>query len=117
MYTKYKDLWMVELLFDDLLDWSNWFFTERTLAPLNMTALGGDDMQYLYTTLQRYDHIPTSSNQRLNPKRDFGWRSSSGAYGTGPEWLLQLNKSACSRSNLGCVHPNLRTLTVRCRAL
>jgi len=45
MYKKYKDLWMVELLFDDLLDWSNWFFARRILAPLNMTALGGDNMQ------------------------------------------------------------------------
>ena len=45
MYRRYRDLWLVELLLDDLLDWSGWFLEERTLPPLNMTALGGDDMQ------------------------------------------------------------------------
>jgi len=24
MYRKYRNIWLVELLFDDLLDWSNW---------------------------------------------------------------------------------------------
>ena len=24
LYKKYQDKWIVELLFDDLLDWSNW---------------------------------------------------------------------------------------------
>ena len=45
MYTRYRDLWLVELLYDDLKDWSDWFEAERRLAPLNLTALGGDDMQ------------------------------------------------------------------------
>lgn len=45
MYRRYRETWLVELLFDDLLDWSNWFHANRRLAPLNLTALGGDDMQ------------------------------------------------------------------------
>lgn len=32
MYRKYGDAWLVELLFDDLLDWSNWFYTSRLCA-------------------------------------------------------------------------------------
>ena len=45
LYRRYGDAWLVRLLFDDLLDWSNWWLTNRKLAPLNLTALGGDDMQ------------------------------------------------------------------------
>ena len=45
LFRKYGDVWLVELLFDDLLDWSDWFHSHRRLAPLNLTALGGDDMQ------------------------------------------------------------------------
>eukprot|EP00966_Prymnesium_polylepis_P252879 5845805-Prymnesium_polylepis.1 len=45
MYNKFGDDWLVELLFDDLIDWSNWFHENRRLPPLNITALGGDDMQ------------------------------------------------------------------------
>ena len=37
----------MELLFDDLLDWNNWFHDNRRLAPLNITCLGSaeGDMQ------------------------------------------------------------------------
>ena len=45
IYQRWGDRWLVELLFDDLLDWSDWFAANRLLAPLNITALGGDDMQ------------------------------------------------------------------------
>ena len=45
MWRKYREVWIVRLLFDDLLDWSNWFDAHRRLAPLGITALGGDDMQ------------------------------------------------------------------------
>lgn len=37
---RYKDTWVVELLFDDLLDWSNWFMRRRLLPPLDLVALG-----------------------------------------------------------------------------
>lgn len=40
MFKKQRDKWVVELLFDDLLDWSNWFLAKRKLEPLGMIALG-----------------------------------------------------------------------------
>ena len=40
LYKKYGDKWMISLLFDDLLDWSNWFMRRRLLPPLDMVALG-----------------------------------------------------------------------------
>ena len=40
LFKKYGDKWMVSLLFDDLLDWSNWFMRRRLLPPLDMVALG-----------------------------------------------------------------------------
>ena len=43
LYRKHKDKWVVRLLFDDLLDWSNWFVSARTLQPLGMIALGDVD--------------------------------------------------------------------------
>ena len=42
MYKKFKDLWIVELLFDDLLAWNDWFVAERMLAPLGIVSLGSD---------------------------------------------------------------------------
>ena len=42
MYNKFKDLWIVELLFDDLLAWNDWFVAERTLGPLGIVSLGSD---------------------------------------------------------------------------
>lgn len=40
LFKKYGDKWLVSLLFDDLLDWSNWFMRRRLLPPLDMVALG-----------------------------------------------------------------------------
>jgi len=45
IFKRYGDKWLVELLFDDLLDWSNWFIQKRFLPPLNLIALGGNGMQ------------------------------------------------------------------------
>ena len=45
-YKKYGDLWIVELLFDDLLDTNNWIVRERTLAPLNLISLGTSTDQF-----------------------------------------------------------------------
>ena len=36
MYRKFGDVWLVELLFDDLLDWNNWSLRERTMEPLDL---------------------------------------------------------------------------------
>jgi hypothetical protein len=42
MYKKFKDLWIVELLFDDLLAWNDWFVDNRMLGPLGIVSLGSD---------------------------------------------------------------------------
>lgn len=42
MYRKYKDAWLVELLFDDLLTWNNFLAESRTLGPLGLVSLGSD---------------------------------------------------------------------------
>jgi putative isomerase len=40
LYQKYKDRWLVEPVFDDLMDWNNWFMDNRLLAPFDVIALG-----------------------------------------------------------------------------
>jgi putative isomerase len=40
LYRKYKDKWVVECLFDDLLDWNDWFKENRILQPAGLVALG-----------------------------------------------------------------------------
>jgi len=42
MYNKYKDAWLVQLLFEDLLEWNSWFLTARALGPLGIISLGSD---------------------------------------------------------------------------
>ena len=44
IYHRYKDeaLWLVVLLFDDLLGWHDWFVRRRTLLPLGLVCLGSD---------------------------------------------------------------------------
>ena len=37
-----KDEWIVELLYNDVRDWSDWFWRERLLQPLGLIALGSD---------------------------------------------------------------------------
>ena len=34
------------LLLDDLLDWSDWFYRERVLAPWGLVARGSDEVHY-----------------------------------------------------------------------
>ena len=40
LYRRYGDLWLVELLFNDLLRWNDWFLEERTCDATNLTCLG-----------------------------------------------------------------------------
>ena len=40
LYARFPETWFLEVVFDDLLDWSNWFLRERLLEPLNMVCLG-----------------------------------------------------------------------------
>jgi len=40
LFRKYRDPWAVEVVFDDLLDWNNWFLANRILQPAGLVALG-----------------------------------------------------------------------------
>ena len=35
----------MDLLFDDLVDWNNWFVKARSLAPLGIICLGSEEGQ------------------------------------------------------------------------
>ena len=40
IFRKYQDTWIVEALFDDLLDWNDWFIANRVLQPRGLIGLG-----------------------------------------------------------------------------
>ena len=42
MHAKYREPWLVALLFDDLLAWNDWMATDRALGPLGLVSLGSD---------------------------------------------------------------------------
>jgi len=42
LFNKYKDKWLVELLFDSLVQWNDWFFADRLQEPEGLIALGSD---------------------------------------------------------------------------
>lgn len=42
IYNKYHDLWLVDLLFDDLLAWNDWFVRERMFGPHGIVSLGSN---------------------------------------------------------------------------
>lgn len=44
LYEKFKDKWIVELLFPDLLFWTNWIRDRRTEQPANLIVLGSDNV-------------------------------------------------------------------------
>lgn len=44
LFKKFNDTWIVELLYDDLLEWNNWFVEERMLGPLGLISLGSDSI-------------------------------------------------------------------------
>ena len=46
MYRKFGDMWLVQLLFDDLLDWNNWSMRERTMQPLDLIVPIPDNLCY-----------------------------------------------------------------------
>ena len=45
LYQRFEDKWLVELLFDDLLDWNNWFYHQRVGKMDGLVRLGGSTMQ------------------------------------------------------------------------
>jgi hypothetical protein len=40
LFRKFNDKWVVEALFDDLLDWNDWFMENRLLQPFGLIGLG-----------------------------------------------------------------------------
>lgn len=42
LFKKYNDTWIVELLYDDLMEWNAWFVEERMFGPLGIISLGSD---------------------------------------------------------------------------
>jgi len=42
LHTRYNDDWLVELLFEDVAAWLDWFWRKRRLQPLGLIALGSD---------------------------------------------------------------------------
>eukprot|EP00656_Telonema_subtile_P004654 TRINITY_DN12117_c0_g1_i3.p1 TRINITY_DN12117_c0_g1~~TRINITY_DN12117_c0_g1_i3.p1 ORF type:complete len:517 (-),score=119.06 TRINITY_DN12117_c0_g1_i3:216-1766(-) len=42
MFNKYQEKWIVELLFGDLFDWTQWFMRKRREAPDGLICLGSD---------------------------------------------------------------------------
>jgi putative isomerase len=44
LYKKFKDVWIVELLFDDLLMWTNWIRDKRIEEPAGLVVLGSDNV-------------------------------------------------------------------------
>jgi hypothetical protein len=43
--------WVVEALFDDLLDWNDWFLRKRLKPPLNM-VINTRHLPHTYTTFE-----------------------------------------------------------------
>lgn len=41
-FRRWNETWIVELLFDDCYDWTQWFFRRRRDAPLGLIVLGSD---------------------------------------------------------------------------
>eukprot|EP01043_Picozoa_sp_COSAG02_P040906 COSAG02_NODE_3347_length_6896_cov_2.201854_1_plen_600_part_10 len=43
-FKRWKEPWIVELLFDDCYDWTQWFFRRREDAPIGLIVLGSDEI-------------------------------------------------------------------------
>ena len=50
LYNDFKDTWIVELLWDDIADYIDWFDRERILQPLGLIALGSNPFGYSEAT-------------------------------------------------------------------
>ena len=66
LFRKYNDTWAVEVVFDDLLDWNNWFLSKRILHPSGLIALGshtevlGPRKRQLSSLSNRWDDMQQS---------------------------------------------------------
>ena len=45
LFKKYGKAWVVDVVWDDLMDWSDWFLRRRVLQPAGLVALGSFDEQ------------------------------------------------------------------------
>ena len=57
LYSKFKDKWIVELLFDDLLMWTNWIRDKRLEAPADLVVLGSGESTSNLLVLVMVGHI------------------------------------------------------------
>lgn len=57
LYEKFHDKWIVEALWDDLMDWNDWFMENRVLEPTGLIALGSH-----YESLHTHTKPPSNSN-------------------------------------------------------
>lgn len=67
LYRKYNDKWIVEALFDDLLDWNNWFMENRMINPPGVIALGS-----FYETHSNDKKPPARSNTMWAARMESG---------------------------------------------
>jgi hypothetical protein len=44
LYNKFHDAWLIELLFDDLLMWTNWIRDKRIEQPAGLVVLGTENV-------------------------------------------------------------------------
>jgi len=65
LYNKFGDRWLVELLFDDLLDWHDWFVAFRVLQPAGLLCLGSNSVEG-----DSYENPNTMSSARLESGMD-----------------------------------------------
>ena len=100
IYLRYKGeaRWLVELLFDDLLGWHDWFVRRRTLLPLGLVCLGSDPIN---TTAgagdSRVDPNDWNINQMQGARYESG-QDDSPLYDEGSEPLFN-NASHHSKQN------------------
>jgi putative isomerase len=66
LYNKYNETWPIEVVFDDLLDWHNWFLQNRILQPAGLVALGSYFQQYEEGTDSAIDGFAISLGETRN---------------------------------------------------
>ncbi|VEU36710.1 unnamed protein product [Pseudo-nitzschia multistriata] len=60
LFRKYNETWIVEALWDDLLDWNDWFMMHRRLDPFGLIALGS----YYKASLHPNDFVTYRDGER-----------------------------------------------------
>jgi hypothetical protein len=75
--------WVVDVVFDDLLDWNDWFLRKRTKPPLDMIALGAYNDRSHQVGIVQYarfesglDNSPMYDDATLNVTEGCSWHES-----------------------------------------